>query len=464
MPSKILVVDDLSLSRIILSAKLSSACYETILAPTGQAALDLARTHLPDLVLMDCSLPDIDGPEVCVALRADPLTAHIPVILFSADSSREMRLNALASGADDFLPKPLDEAFLMSRLRAVLRMSATGQDHRKHMSPALRIHLSGVINSASPAGHVALICSCPGLDHDIGDGTQDLYHSTLDLPSVLNKTRPGPMPDVLLLTPEIINIHGIHIISELRSRPQTRHLPIVVLLPADMRGMRGIVLDLGAEDVLCLPLDPQEARMRLDTSITRKKWADAMRQGIETELGLASRDPLTGLFNRRHATSRLTELVTGAEHTRINSFALLLIDLDNFKRVNDTFGHLAGDDVLKEVARRMRAAVRSDDLLARYGGEEFLLALPDVSAQVAHQMAERIRKQIEGEEYSVRQGAATLQVTASIGVTVHTLSDQCEGDMADGQIASIIDQADQALHTAKSCGRNQVSLGFCAVA
>ncbi|MFB9570703.1 PleD family two-component system response regulator, partial [Saccharopolyspora hordei] len=141
MPSKILVVDDLSLSRIILRARLSSACYDTILAPDARTALELARICQPDLVLMDCALPDLDGPDVCKILRADPMTAHIPVILFSANSGRDMRLRALATGADDFLAKPLDEGYLLSRLRALLRRSAVGQELRGHMTPALRAHL-----------------------------------------------------------------------------------------------------------------------------------------------------------------------------------------------------------------------------------------------------------------------------------------------------------------------------------
>lgn len=464
MSGKILVVDDQSLSRIILRARLSSACYEPILAPSGQAALDLARTHIPDLVLMDCCLPDMNGPAVCAALRADPMTAHIPIILFSADAGREMRLQAFASGADDFLIKPLDEGYLLSRLRALLRMTAQGQEHRKHMTPALRIGLAGATDNTSATGRVALVCSGQSLADAGASTAQGLFHSTLELPDVLNPAPATTPPDVLLLAPEILAQHGEHIISELRSRPLTRHIPIIVLLPTDLHHKRAMVLDLGAEDVLCLPLDPVEARMRLDMVITRKKWADAMRHAVDAELDLASRDQMTGLFNRRHAISRLTELIANADSAQAEGFALLLIDLDNFKRVNDTLGHLAGDDVLRQVAQRMRAVLRPDDLLARYGGEEFLLVLPGMTATAAHQMAERIRSQIEGTDYVVKQGAARLQMTASVGITVQALSAPTCTRPTATRIEELIDSADQALHLAKSSGRNRVSLGFCAVA
>ena len=461
MPSKILVVDDMSLSRIILRARLSSACYDTLLAASGREALDLARRCQPDLVLMDCALPDLDGPDVCKILRADPMTAHIPVILFSADSSREMRLAALATGADDFLAKPLDESYLMSRLRALLRRSAVGQELRGHMTPALRAHVADAVAKAGPAGNVALVWAGPGKADAIDTQASGLFHTMLDLPTLLNNAPTDMQPDVLLLAPEIISLHGVHVISELRSRPQTRHIPIVVLLPTEQHDIRGMVLDLGAEDILCLPLDLPEARMRLDMVISRKIWADATRNALDAELHLASRDPLTGLFNRRHATSRLSELIEATDKGEIEGFALLLIDLDNFKRVNDTFGHLAGDDVLTEVGHRMRAALRPDDLLARYGGEEFLLALPNVGSKDAHRMAERIRHQIEGLDYRVKQGSAALRVTASIGVTLHDASQASETIPVARRIDSIIDQADQAMRMAKSSGRNRVSFGDC---
>lgn len=459
MPSKILVVDDLSLSRIILRARLSSACYDTILAPDARTALELARRCQPDLVLMDCALPDLDGPDVCKILRADPMTAHIPVILFSANSGRDMRLRALATGADDFLAKPLDEGYLLSRLRALLRRSAVGQELRGHMTPALRAHLLDAVAKSGGGGNVALVRAAPGEAASINSDAPDLFQTTLDLPRLLNNAATDMRPDVLLLAPEIISLHGVHIISELRSRPQTRHIPIVAVMPADRRDICGMVLDLGAEDILFLPLDLPEARMRLDMVITRKIWADAMRDALDAELHLASRDPLTGLFNRRHARSRLSELIVATARDEISGFALLLIDLDNFKRVNDTFGHLAGDDVLTEVGQRMRAALRPDDLLARYGGEEFLLALPNVGSKDAHRMAERIRHQIEGLDYRVKQGSSTLHVTASIGVTLHDTSHACDKVPIAHRIDSIIDQADQAMRMAKSSGRNRVSFG-----
>jgi two-component system cell cycle response regulator len=284
------------------------------------------------------------------------------------------------------------------------------------------------------------------------------------LPDALNPPQDSVLPDVFVLSPEIISQHGLAIISELQSRPMTRQIPIVALLPPEMSVDSGMVLDLGAEIAMRLPLDAEETRLRLDAVIRRKAWADALRQALGTELDLASRDALTGLFNRRHALSRLAELIEGRADMPAHPFALLMIDLDNFKQVNDRFGHLAGDEVLTEVAARMTSAVRPDDLLARFGGEEFLLALPGLSAHQAQAMAERIRNRIECEEYQIRQNGAGLQITASIGVSMHDCATHGQVGSVSAHIQMLIDQADQALHAAKTSGRNRVALGLSAVA
>ncbi|WP_071795019.1 diguanylate cyclase [Natronohydrobacter thiooxidans] len=460
MPNRVLVVDDLSISRVILRARLSAACYDTLLAHSGQEALDLARRELPDLVLMHCGLPDLDGAEVCRMLRADPRTWHIPVILFSAQGSRANRLAALAAGADDFLVRPLDENYLLSRLRALLRRSALERDYQGQETPALRAGLADAVRTNARSGRVGLVEPEGGSASDIA-APIDMRIAMSD---ALNPPQQSALPDVFLLAPEIIGGQGLAIISELQSRPMTRQIPIVAILPQDMTVECGMVLDLGAEIVLRLPLDPEETRLRLDAVIRRKTWADALRLALGAELDLASRDALTGLFNRRHALSRLTEMIEGRADTPARHFALLMIDLDNFKQVNDLFGHLSGDAVLTEVAARMASAVRSDDLLARFGGEEFLLALPGLDALSARAMAEQIRSRIESAEYRTGPNNTRLRITASIGVSVHDGSQQASAEPVSAQIQRLIDQADQALHTAKSSGRNRVALGFSAVA
>ncbi len=454
MPGQILVVDDLSLSRMILRARLSSACYNALLAADGNSALALARKHLPDLILLDNHLPDILGVELCEILRADPLTCDIPVILITADRTRETRLRALRAGADDVLSKPLDEALLMARVRALLRRNAQQRELREQAAPALRHAMNETPAAFTPRHRVALICNAT--DHKPGAGCcalqvePPLHDVTLSLPDIMRLDPTGCLPDVFLLAPEVAQRNGLDMVADLGSRSATRRIPVMVLLPAGMDSLSAMAFDLGADDVLRMPLDPEEVRLRLNMVLARKHLADALRRALGTGLDLALRDPLTGLFNRRHAMAHLRDMVGRGE----TPFALLMIDLDHFKRVNDDFGHTAGDEVLVEVTRRMRESLREDDLLARYGGEEFLLILPRTGAAEARRIAARLCDRIESAACPLQGGQVLLPLTASIGVCVQDLAPS--GPVGEA-MHSIIDKADQALRRAKRSGRNRVA-------
>ncbi|TVP94036.1 MAG: diguanylate cyclase [Roseinatronobacter sp.] len=467
MPAQILVVDDLLLSRMILRVKLSAACYTVRQATTGAEALHHVAEHPPALVLLDFNLPDATGLEICRQLRSDPKTSSIPIILFSADQSRSTRLQALAAGADDFLSKPLDDAYLMSRIRALLRTSAVEKDYQARCTPTLRHGLAEAQSQFHHAPRVTLVRSSAILAQSNAgtwpDIAPELFDDARSLSVVLSDSNPVQPPDVLLLGPEILDEQGLHVIAELRARHATCRIPIAVLLDKTTQTSPAMVLDLGAEEALRLPLDAEEVQLRLQVMIKRKRKADAMRQALGVELDLASRDPLTGLFNRRHAMSRLSDIVATPPDGTARNYAILLIDLDNFKRVNDCFGHGAGDEVLIEASARMRDAIGPHNLLARYGGEEFLLLLPDAEMVQACAMAEEIRRQIEGRAYHLTTGNFRLQVTASIGVTVQT-SITSEAPLSRlERVRQVVDHADQALHTAKTTGRNRVSVGHCSI-
>jgi two-component system cell cycle response regulator len=161
---------------------------------------------------------------------------------------------------------------------------------------------------------------------------------------------------------------------------------------------------------------------------------------------MAITDGLTGLYNRRYMESHLATLVEQAAG-RGKPLTLLVLDIDYFKSINDTHGHDAGDDVLREFATRVRKSIRGIDLACRFGGEEFVIVMPETDMAVAALVAERIRRRIAGEPFPIEQGTKALDVTLSIGLAA--LSSNDTG-------ASILKRADQALYRAKRDGRNRV--------
>src|SRR5712692_10747509 len=185
----------------------------------------------------------------------------------------------------------------------------------------------------------------------------------------------------------------LRLVTQCRADKTFRQLPI--LLIADETDLLRLAkgLDLGANDYLIRPVDRNELLARTGTQVRRKRLQDRLQQNYQRSLSLALTDELTGLYNRRYLLAHLDELVDRVNHDRMSA-AILLFDIDHFKRVNDTYGHAAGDDVLHELAARTINSVRSVDLVARLGGEEFVVIMPDTDIAIANTVAQRLRQAV----------------------------------------------------------------------
>lgn len=484
MTGRVLIVDDLAVNRIILKAKLGSACYAVQSVAGGVDALALARRSAPDVIVLDLALADMDGVDLCRALAADPATAHIPLLVVTGAVTQARRLAALAAGARDVMVRPLDENTFLARIRNLLRDAESEADLGRQETLCREHGFAEAQSGFETRARVAILGGAPrlalGLRREIAPHCPDIDFETLGPAGALNSAAGAPVPDLFLIMPGseggagVYAGHGaagvpgadgdgLRVLLDLTARRATRHSAFVVVLPANAVAQAAMALDLGAHDILWLPVDPAEAALRIRAQLARKRRADARRRAVETGLSLAAIDPLTGLLNRRSMTPQLLRLTANSRSSG-RSFALMLLDLDRFKAINDTHGHGVGDQVLRIVAERLRRAVRPGDILARHGGEEFLLALPDVTLAEARARAEALCRVIGETVFEVPGGS--VQVTASVGMTL------CGGAAVDlpgrGEAAGrawlegAIEAADRALLRAKSDGRNQVMVGRCA--
>jgi two-component system cell cycle response regulator len=251
------------------------------------------------------------------------------------------------------------------------------------------------------------------------------------------------VPDVVLLDVEMPGIDGREVLRRLKADPGLADIPVVFLTARI--GMADVVdgLRSGAHDYLRKPFEPEELVARVAAAAHVKKLQDRLRERNAALETMSRTDLLTGLYNRRHLSDVLTRQHAIAQRNTL-PLGVILLDLDHFKQVNDTYGHAAGDQVLCEVARRMRGQLRTGDVAGRWGGEEFLVVLPDSDDAGAAQVAERIRTALAVEP--VHFAGHDIAVTMSAGCAVDAMATPQE----------LISLADTCLYRAKETGRDRV--------
>lgn len=455
MPGRILVVDDILPNIKLLEAKLTSEYYDVISAENGPTALDLARTESPDLILLDVMMPGMDGFKVCEKLKEDPATAHIPVIMVTALSDTADRVRGLQAGADDFLSKPVRDVPLFARVRSLIRL--------KNLMDAWRVReeTSSRLGLAAPAPVMSQEVATEGRILVVEDSSIDAENivnilktdrhslATIHSADAALQAVNSNVFDLAIISLTLLEGDALRLCSQIRSHvnESVRSLPILLLAEDEEDiGKIAKALDLGVNDYVMRPLERQELQARVRTQIRRRRYQTRLRTNFEESIALASTDALTGVYNRRYLDVHLDQMMRNANDAR-KPLSVAFCDIDHFKRLNDTYGHAAGDEVLVEFANRMRRSLRHFDMIARIGGEEFVVVMPDTGLDVALKVAERLRARMEDDPFTVT-AAGELPVTISIGVSVSEPGEVLGTDL--------LRRADEAMYRAKQAGRNRV--------
>jgi two-component system, cell cycle response regulator len=450
--ARVLVVDDVPANVRLLEARLSAEYFDVLTASNGAEALKICQRAECDIILLDVMMPDMDGFEACRRLKSDPLTHHIPVVMVTALDSTADRVRGLEAGADDFLTKPVSDIVLLTRVRSLTRLKMMTDELRMRALTSLEIGVQAperiAVADNGSGGRILLV--------DDRVSSYERIAPVLSAEHVLDvETNPAEALfraaegnyDLLIISLDLDNFDGLRLASQARSLERTRHVPILAIADPDSntRLLRG--LEIGVNDYLLRPFDKNELLARTRTLVRRRRYTDHLRDNVQNSIEMAITDALTGLHNRRYMESHLATLAEQAA-SRCKPLALMMLDIDYFKSINDNFGHDAGDDVLREFAVRIRKSIRGIDLACRYGGEEFVIVMPETDLHVAGMVAERLRRAIAGESFAIDRGASRIDVTISIGLAALERKDE--------RIADVLKRADRALYCAKHDGRNRV--------
>ena len=468
---KILVADDDPALTRTLTWILKEHGYEVTALQGGEHLLEQLEAELYDLLLLDIMMPKVDGLQLLERLKNDPKHKDLPVLMISSMPPEEATVRSFGLGAADFISKPFRVRELLARVKAHLRIGRELNQARaeaRTRSEMVDI-LQEVTASLKPDEiyHILVRRVARGLKISkcslIIANPEDEY-------GVVVAAYENPMLRNLRVElrryPEVqraLRFRDVVLVQDVRTDPlyhavraeweaEGRAVPIqsAIALPFSLRDQPAGIFFLRttSDDP---PLNEQDVAFAVQViqaavaALEKAYDFESAVIGKEQMRQLAETDPLTETYNRRALAEKLmTEIERASRYE--TSLSCLMIDIDNFKLVNDTFGHLTGDSVLRQLAGLLRREQRAVDIVARYGGEEFVVLLPETAPAGARVFADRVLGRVSGHEFG--ELGRSVRATISIGIASYP-----DDRVTDGE--SLLRLADANLYKAKVDGRNR---------
>jgi two-component system cell cycle response regulator len=449
--SRVLVItDDYALGHR-LSTQLPEDEYESLIVAGHVDVIGHAEHDVPDLILVDVLLSVTNGYAIAKHIKTHPALKEIPIILLTDPEGTEDKVKGLQSGVDEFLNRPLDPVETQARVRSLIALKRYKEQlHARVLSEQRALaeqhnltaqkHLL-LVEDDDVAARLMLNC--------LTDPTYTVEHFN-DGAGAIQRIKQGFHVDVILLDILLPGMNGYDVCQQVKNLEHTQNTQVIMItcLQDTESKVRGI--ELGVDDFLVKPINPEVLNARIRACLKKKEYLDRLALEYERALHSAITDPLTGLYNRGYLQQFLQLEIDRSLRQR-HPLSLVMFDIDDFKQYNDTLGHQAGDQILRELSKIVRQAIRKVDIAARYGGEEFVIVLPYTEDQGAMVVAERLKASVENHPFAYKSQTSLKDVTISIGLA-------CFHDQAEPSIERLVHDADMALYRAKNSGKNRICL------
>jgi len=453
--NRILIVDDDPLNVKMLRSTLSKNSYEIVTAYDGESALEIIAEEHPDLILLDIMMPGIDGYEVTRRLKRDPATSHISILLITALDGADDKAKGLEAGADEFLNKPVNIPELRARVESLLCLKEYQEQFQAQIQYEDRTAESAQKElserEAAKPPLILLVEDDPKYAKIIMKYLSQEAFRIVCVPDGEEAVAFAGKEavDLMLLDLILPGMDGFEVVQNLRGMEQQRNLQVVAITGLDDMEdkLRGI--HLGFDDYLVKPIHAEELKARVHALLKKKAYMDRLNKEADSPLKAAISDRLTGLFNPAYLTHFLDHEIKRSKRQK-HPLALIIIDIDGFKNIDDTCEYVIDDSLLRGLGQEIKRNIREVDLPARYGGKRFAVVLPYADASGSRIAAKRIQGAVHDQFRGKENTDGTEKATVSMGISLFPSGAET--------VDELIRKADAALDEAKRVGKNRICM------
>ncbi|GHA54478.1 PleD family two-component system response regulator [Amylibacter ulvae] len=450
MPGKILIADPIVTNRIAFKMLLAKEYFDLCVTGCDETIGDTIEKQRPDVVLVSERFAKTTGFNICRMIKSDPKTCDLPVIIINNVPPHDW-ISAENCGADDLISTENDPTYLIQRIRTLYRRKAELDASLTHLRTA---ELAGFSeNTTSTFQHVKRrfnVCVlndgsslCDQIMRVLTRTKSQRIGLNCDTGALIHETARADIIIIPFLDKLFRSDQSL--VWKINSLIKETDKPVLVVFEHTNAQSHAMAVRLGLSEYSCGAENLDRLGLRIQSMVHFTRRKSSAGDILSNHVQESKIDPLTGLYNRRYGMKYLSHLMRQPS-SMTKPLAVMMLDLDNFKALNDTYGHVIGDQILKELGGLLKNCIRSADMIMRMGGEEFLLMLPDCFLPTAQSIAKRILNKIRTAQFISDEFSTQVRVTASIGIAIHDGYEAAE---------KFISRADSALFQSKTHGRDQ---------